>query len=57
MDSALLTQLGEAFVASTMTPLLVAQIQEATKIIPLGHLISPASSEAFEDHEVALRRL
>jgi hypothetical protein len=57
MNSALPTQLGEASVASTMTTVLAAQIQEATKIIPLAHLISPASSEAFEDHEVALRRL
>ena len=57
MNSALPTQLGEASVVSTMNPLPIAQIQEVTKIIPLAHLISPASSEAFEDHEVALRRL
>jgi hypothetical protein len=49
--------IGDAYVASTITPLLAAQIQEATKIIPLAHLISPASGEAFKDYEVALWRL
>ena len=57
MNSALPAQLGDAYVASTITPLLAAQIKEATKIIPPAHLISPASGEAYEDREVALRRL
>jgi hypothetical protein len=44
-------------IASTVTLLLAPQIREATETLPLAHLISPASSEAFEDCEVALRRL
>ena len=57
MISALSAQLGEASVASAMISLLAAQIRGAIEIIPLAHLISPASGKAFEEREGALRRL
>jgi hypothetical protein len=47
----------EPTVVSTVTPLLALQIQQATKSLPLAHLIPPATSESFDSPANALRRL
>src|SRR4051794_35564713 len=57
MDYALPAQLGQASVASTVTPLLASQIQTATNALPPAHLITPVFGESFVTPEGALRRL
>jgi hypothetical protein len=47
----------EPAVASAVTPLLASQIQQATKSLPLAHLITPATGESFATPEDALQRL
>jgi hypothetical protein len=47
----------EPAVASAVTPLLASQIQQATKSLPLVHLILPAIGESFDNPTNALRRL
>jgi hypothetical protein len=48
---------SELAVASTMTPLLAAQIAQATRALPPAHLITPANLESFATLEEALQRL
>jgi len=57
MDYALPAQLGQASVASTVTPLLASQIQQATNALPPAHLITPVFGESFVTLEDALQRL
>ena len=60
MTSIPISQTGlasELAVASTITPLLAAQIAQATRALPLAHLITPANKESFATPEDALRRL
>jgi hypothetical protein len=47
----------EPVVASTVTPLLASQIQQATKSLPSAHLILPANGESFNYAAYALQRL
>jgi hypothetical protein len=47
----------EPTVASTVTPLLAQQIQQATKSLPLAHLITPATGESFDSPANALQCL
>jgi hypothetical protein len=44
-------------VASAVTPLLASQIQQATKSLPLAHLITPATRESFATLNGALQHL
>ena len=57
MDILTFENSSEPAVASTMTPLLASQIQDAIQSLPPAHLIPPASGELFDSPENALRRL
>jgi hypothetical protein len=60
MTSIPISQMGlasELTAASTMTPLLAAQIAQATRALPQAHLITPANNESFATPKDALQRL
>jgi hypothetical protein len=57
MDLLTFENLLEPAVASTVTPLLAQQIQQATRSLPLAYVVPPTTGESFDSPANALRRL